>query len=45
MAYYTFNSLLNQQGDANRNAVLCGRAQNSAININCTFVPITSAAK
>ena len=38
LAYYTFNSLLNQQGDATRNAVLFGRAQSSAININCTFV-------
>jgi gliding motility-associated-like protein len=38
MAYYTFNSLLNQQGDPSRNAVLGGRAQSSAININCTFV-------
>jgi gliding motility-associated-like protein len=38
MAYYTFNSLLNEQGDPSRNAVLMGRALSSAININCTFV-------
>jgi hypothetical protein len=38
MAYYTFNSLINQQGDASRNAVLFGRALKSTININCTFV-------
>ncbi len=38
LAYYTFDNLLNKQGNATFNATLAGAATINATNPNCTFV-------
>lgn len=39
LAYYTFDNLLNKQGNAIWNGSLVGDASINATNTNCTFVP------